>query len=458
VTRRHRPVLPSGCVVLLADDDPEYLEATRLLLAAEGHEVLTAASGPAALEVLREREVDLVLLDYFMPGMNGEEVVSRLREFDPRTQVVLQTGYSEEQPPRSLLRRLDIQGYFDKSEGPERLLLWTDAALKASRELGRLHGVAAALRRILDAASRLHDPLTRPLLLLAALDEAASLAGLLAGQRRASAPPTGAARVDALIALGGAGGDLVPTAGIGRYAQLAGSGGAALGPFSAALREVAQTGAPGALDDASLVPLCAGGRSLGVLLVGVHLARPELELLRLFADQLAIALEAARRRTFDAPQVVEDCAARDRALRLEVRAAICTARPLTIALLRFEAGAPPPPEAQTTLLGALRPGDRVLQDDAEGRLLLLLPNTAPRGAARLLRRVLSALPPVAPGGAATRWRSGAATLSTHRWPRDRAAADSAAVTAHAADLLERAHAALLAAEPRAGVALVLADR
>jgi len=57
--------------VLLADDDPEYLEATRLLLAAEGHEVLTAASGPAALAVLREREVDLVLLDYFMPGMNG---------------------------------------------------------------------------------------------------------------------------------------------------------------------------------------------------------------------------------------------------------------------------------------------------------------------------------------------------------------------------------------------------
>ncbi len=452
MTRLHRPVLPSGCVVLLADDDPEYLEATRLLLAAEGHEVLTADSGPAALGVLREREVDLVLLDYFMPGMNGEEVVSRLREFDPRAQVVLQTGYSEEQPPRSLLRRLDIQGYFDKSEGPERLLLWTDSALKASREIGRLHRVATVLRRILDAAPKPHDPPAQPQLLDAALGEASNLAGLLAGQRRTGAPQTEAARVDALIALGGAGGDLVPVAGTGRYAEL----GAAPPQLAATLRQVAEAGAPRALEDASLVPIRAGDRPLGALLVGVRLARPELELLRLFADQLAIALEVGRRRPFDRPEVVEPGAASARALRLEVRAAICTARPLTLALLRAEARASRPPEVLTALLPALRPGDRLLASEAQGHVLLLLPNTAARGAARLLRRVLATPPPVTPDGAATRWRAGAATLSTHRWPRDRAAADRAAVTAHVTDLLERARAALLAAEPRAGVALVVA--
>jgi CheY-like chemotaxis protein len=73
--------------------------------------VLTAPSAADALELLRRRSVDLVLVDYFMPGMTGEDFVRGLRTFNPLIQVILQTGYASEQPPRELLRRLDIQGY-----------------------------------------------------------------------------------------------------------------------------------------------------------------------------------------------------------------------------------------------------------------------------------------------------------------------------------------------------------
>jgi len=61
-----------------------------------------------------------------MPGMTGEQVVTALRQFNPHVQIILQTGYASECPPREMLHRLDIQGYFDKSEGPDKLLLWVD--------------------------------------------------------------------------------------------------------------------------------------------------------------------------------------------------------------------------------------------------------------------------------------------------------------------------------------------
>ncbi len=111
MARKNKTSEMSGYTILLVDDNLEYREATRFLLEHEGHTVLTAENGPDALATIKENPVDLLLLDYYMPGMTGEDVVHALRQFNPTVQVILQTGYASEQPPRELLRRLDIQGY-----------------------------------------------------------------------------------------------------------------------------------------------------------------------------------------------------------------------------------------------------------------------------------------------------------------------------------------------------------
>lgn len=139
----------SGYTILLVDDDVNYLESARALLEREGHEMIVASTGAEALRLLSERTIDLVLLDYFMPGKTGEQVVTELREFNKEVQVILQTGYSSETPAREMLRRLDIQGYYDKSEGPEKLLLWTDVGLKAVYREGQLQ------KRVQEALARL---------------------------------------------------------------------------------------------------------------------------------------------------------------------------------------------------------------------------------------------------------------------------------------------------------------
>jgi two-component system cell cycle response regulator len=126
---------PTNHTVLVVDDQEETLDSVRGLLEREGHQVLTASSGAEALDVLRSHDVHLIILDYFMPRMTGADLVREIRKFDQGVQIILQTGYAGEKPPRVMLSELEIQGYHNKADEPERLLLWVDVSLKTYRLL-----------------------------------------------------------------------------------------------------------------------------------------------------------------------------------------------------------------------------------------------------------------------------------------------------------------------------------
>jgi len=164
VAWRRKEVPSSGFRILVVDDQEETLLSTELLLAREGHGVVLASSGREALARHRQEPADLLLIDYFMPQMTGDELIREIRAFDSDVQIILQTGYSGERPPREMLKLLDIQGYHDKSEGPDHLLLWVDVALKAAAQLRRIrtHEQAlldsrAQLRRLSDRLLHLQD-------------------------------------------------------------------------------------------------------------------------------------------------------------------------------------------------------------------------------------------------------------------------------------------------------------
>jgi len=75
--------------VLAVDDEPQILRALRASLAARGHEVLTAPNGETALDVLATTDVDLVVLDLGLPGIDGLEVIRRLRSWSQVPVIVL---------------------------------------------------------------------------------------------------------------------------------------------------------------------------------------------------------------------------------------------------------------------------------------------------------------------------------------------------------------------------------
>jgi signal transduction histidine kinase len=125
--------------VLLVDDDEAMLSLERAVLQREGHRVLVAGSGHEALAILEQESVQLLVADYFMPGMSGQELIERVRERDPILQVILQTAYAEQKPATEMVRTLDIQGYHDKSDGTARLVALVEAGLKAYVRMAELH-------------------------------------------------------------------------------------------------------------------------------------------------------------------------------------------------------------------------------------------------------------------------------------------------------------------------------
>ena len=83
-----------GAAILLVDDDNEVREVTRAMLHDQGHRVLEAGSGGAALDILeREPGVELLILDFAMPGMNGAEVARLAQAQRPHLPILFVTGF-----------------------------------------------------------------------------------------------------------------------------------------------------------------------------------------------------------------------------------------------------------------------------------------------------------------------------------------------------------------------------
>jgi DNA-binding response OmpR family regulator len=76
--------MTQGKLVVVADDERDIVELVAIVLGRAGYEVITAADGGTALDLIRERRPDLCVLDGRMPGLAGYEILKRLRD-DPTT-------------------------------------------------------------------------------------------------------------------------------------------------------------------------------------------------------------------------------------------------------------------------------------------------------------------------------------------------------------------------------------
>lgn len=118
--------------IIVIDDVEEVLKSTKNCLEFEDMQVECFSNPLEGLEYLKANKADVLLLDFFMPQMNGDEFVTELRKYNQETIIILQTGYSDKIPPLEMIDKMNIQGYLDKLKGEDELLLMTKAAIKTS--------------------------------------------------------------------------------------------------------------------------------------------------------------------------------------------------------------------------------------------------------------------------------------------------------------------------------------
>jgi DNA-binding response OmpR family regulator len=82
--------------ILVVDDEPRYVRLMEANLTTEGYQVLKAYDGQNAVEIVAEKQPDLVLLDVMMPGLNGFSACERIREFS-NVPIIMVTAKGEEQ-------------------------------------------------------------------------------------------------------------------------------------------------------------------------------------------------------------------------------------------------------------------------------------------------------------------------------------------------------------------------
>lgn len=80
--------------IMLVDDEERFLVTTRKLFAKKGCDILTATSGPEALDILRTKKVHVVILDVKMPGMDGLATLRQIKKLYPMVEVIMLTGHA----------------------------------------------------------------------------------------------------------------------------------------------------------------------------------------------------------------------------------------------------------------------------------------------------------------------------------------------------------------------------
>ncbi|BAS29219.1 response regulator transcription factor [Limnochorda pilosa] len=120
-----------GQRILVVDDDPRLQAMLRRVLVLEGFEVLQAFDGPAALRMLQDEPVDLVVLDWMLPGVDGLEVCRRVRELGQAPILMLTAKDAVEDRVRGLTAGAD--DYLVKPFATEELVARMRALLRRSQ-------------------------------------------------------------------------------------------------------------------------------------------------------------------------------------------------------------------------------------------------------------------------------------------------------------------------------------
>ncbi|SRR6266536_179443 len=121
--------------ILLIEDEAQVAALTAETLVGEGYRVILVQNGFEALKIYRNigKQIGLVILDFFLPVMDGDAVFYELRVLNPEVDVVLSSGFAEQQKINAMLGQ-GVRGFISKPYSSQNLLAQVRSTLDAGRQ------------------------------------------------------------------------------------------------------------------------------------------------------------------------------------------------------------------------------------------------------------------------------------------------------------------------------------
>ncbi len=136
----------NGYKIIVVDDESGILDSLSIFLKRSGYQFTGVTNPLEAIELVKKEHFDLMLLDFIMTPIHGDQVVEEIRKFNKELYILLLTGHKDLAPPLETIKRLDIQGYCEKSDKFDQLLLLVESGIKAIEQMNMIKKINAELR------------------------------------------------------------------------------------------------------------------------------------------------------------------------------------------------------------------------------------------------------------------------------------------------------------------------
>ena len=140
--------------IIAVDDEEGIIDSLSIFLNRSGYSFTGVTNPMEAIEKIKNEHFDLMILDFIMTPFHGDQVVEEIRKFNKDLYILLLTGHKDLAPPLETIRRLDIQGYCEKSDKFDQLLLLIESGIKSIAQMKEIKKINSELSSTYEKLER----------------------------------------------------------------------------------------------------------------------------------------------------------------------------------------------------------------------------------------------------------------------------------------------------------------
>ena len=133
--------------IIAVDDEIGIIDSLSVFLKHSGYSFTGVTDPMEAIEKVKTEHFDLMILDFIMSPIHGDKVVEEIRKFNKELYILLLTGHKDLAPPLETIRKLDIQGYCEKSDKFDQLLLLIVSGIKSISQMNEIKTINEQLEK-----------------------------------------------------------------------------------------------------------------------------------------------------------------------------------------------------------------------------------------------------------------------------------------------------------------------